>query len=80
MSRAKGFSQAELLVAEILAKALPLYLQQTKRIQQIIQEMGAIINDDSAEEQEKSMAVSTIAEAIFPGPDYRLERGHHAEK
>ena len=52
----------------LFATIFQAYLECSEAIQQGIREMVAIINDPAADEDEKAMAIHTLAEALFPKP------------
>ncbi len=56
----------ELMTSRMFAQVLQAYMGCTDEIQQVIREMAAIVNDPAADEVDRTMACSTIAEALFP--------------
>lgn len=48
------------------AAAFQAYMECCSEVQTAIREMSAITNDPDADEDEREMAISTIAEALFP--------------
>jgi lambda repressor-like predicted transcriptional regulator len=56
----------ELMTSRMFAQVFQAYMECTDEIQEVIRDMAAIVNDPEATENERSMACSTIAEALFP--------------
>lgn len=56
----------ELMTSRMFAQILQSYMECSDEIQEVIRDMAAIVNDPEATETERSMACSTIAEALFP--------------
>jgi len=55
----------ELLASRMFAQVFQAYMECSDDVQEIIRDMIAIVNDPEAAEDERSMACSTIAEALF---------------
>ena len=56
----------ELMTSRMFAQVLQAYMECTDEIQEVVRDMAAIVNDPEATENERSVACSTIAEALFP--------------
>jgi lambda repressor-like predicted transcriptional regulator len=56
----------ELMTSRMFAQVFQAYVECTEEIQRLVRDMVEIVNDPSATEDEKHMACSTIAEALFP--------------
>jgi predicted transcriptional regulator len=56
----------ELMTSRMFAQVFQAYVECTEEIQNLIRDMAEIVNDTTANEDEKLMACSTIAEALFP--------------
>lgn len=54
------------LTSRTFAMAFQAYMECDSEVQQAIREMSAIVADPEADEDEREMAISTIAEALFP--------------
>jgi lambda repressor-like predicted transcriptional regulator len=50
----------------MFAQVFQAYMECTDEIQEVIRDMAVIVNDPEATENERSMACSTIAEALYP--------------
>ncbi len=57
---------AELMTSRMFAEVFQAYSECSREIQGLIRDMAEIVNEPSATEDEKLMACSTIAEALFP--------------
>lgn len=57
---------ANMMVSEVFAELFPIYLECSNEVQAAIKDMVLIVNDPEATEDERHMAVATIAEALFP--------------
>jgi lambda repressor-like predicted transcriptional regulator len=53
----------------IFAKCFRAYLECNEQVQGVIREMAEIVNSPEADEQEREMALGTLAEALFPEYD-----------
>jgi len=56
----------ELMTSRMFAQVFQAYVECTEEIQSLIRDMAEIVNDTTATEDEKLMACSTIADALFP--------------
>jgi lambda repressor-like predicted transcriptional regulator len=55
----------ELMTSRMFAEVFQAYMECSNEVQEVIRDMAAIVNDPEATEDERSMACSTIAEALF---------------
>ena len=55
----------ELVTSRMFAEVFQAYMECSDEVQEMIRDMAAIVNDPEATEDERSMACSTIAEALF---------------
>jgi lambda repressor-like predicted transcriptional regulator len=56
-------------LSSIFAKCFRAYLECNEQVQTVIREMAEIVSSPEADEQEREMALGTLAEALFPGYD-----------
>lgn len=62
----RGYSKE---INELFAKCLHAYLECSETTQGVIADMVGILNSPDADEDERDMALSTFAEALFPSHD-----------
>jgi predicted XRE-type DNA-binding protein len=58
--------EIEMTASRLFAQVFQAYLECDTRIQQVIKDMVAIINDPEADADDRAMAEATIHEALFP--------------
>jgi lambda repressor-like predicted transcriptional regulator len=57
---------AEIVTSRMFAEVFQAYTECSNEVQEVIREMISVVNDSEAAENEREMACSTIAEALFP--------------
>lgn len=62
-------SDLGLMTSQLFARFIHAYMECGDSVQAVIRDMAAIYNDPTADEDEKSMALATLMEAISP-PSY----------